>query len=510
MAGVSSDAGKSVLTAGICRWLHRDGVKVAPFKAQNMSNNSVVTADGGEIGRAQGLQAAACGLEPESAMNPVLLKPGSDQVSHVVVMGRSLTEVAAADYARLRPVLREAVLAAFDDLRSRFDVVVCEGAGSAAEINLRAHDLANLGLAQARDLPVLVAADIDRGGVFASLFGTVALLSRRDQSLVSGFVINRFRGDLGVLRPGIEQLRALTGRPTLGVVPWIAGLTFDAEDSLALDVPLPLAGPPHGAHVLRVAAVRLPRTSNATDVDALASEPGVAVRWTTDPGQVADADLVVLPGSRATVADLAWMQERGLAAAVVERGRTGRPVLGICGGYQMLARTITDSVESGEGVVPGLGLLPAAVHFEAEKVVRRVGGQAFGEPVRTGYEIHHGRVEVEVERGGGAGASSGTGSGTVEDFLDGCRAGAVWGTTWHGALDSDGFRRTFLAEVAVAAGRDFLPAPDTNVAALRSARLDCFADLVADHLDGAALHRLISDGPTPGLPFVPPGAPPVR
>jgi adenosylcobyric acid synthase len=525
VAGASSDAGKSVLTAGICRWLRRDGVKVAPFKAQNMSNNSVVTPDGAEIGRAQGMQAAACGLEPEAAMNPVLLKPGSDRTSHVLVMGRPLTEVSASDYAGLRLVLREAVLAAYDDLRARFDVVICEGAGSAAEVNLRPHDLANLGLADARDLPVLVVADIDRGGVFASLFGTVALLSARDQSLVSGFVINRFRGDRGILQPGIEQLFRLTGRPTLGVVPWRSGLAFDAEDSLALDDPRPSAGPPHGNQTLRVAAVRLPRVSNATDVDALACEPGVVVRWTVDPGEVRDTDLVVLPGSRATVADLAWLHEQGLAAALVERGRAGRPVLGICGGYQMLARSIEDGVESGAGEVPGLGLLPAVVRFAEDKVVRRVGGTAAGTLVTTAYEIHHGRVDVD--HAGHAGHAGHVGHGDhgdhgdqsadpglgpegvlrAEPFLDGCRSGAVWGTTWHGALDSDGFRRAFLAEVAAAAGRDFTPAPDTDVAALRSARLEVLADLVADHLDGDALSQLITDGPTPGLPFVPPGAP---
>jgi adenosylcobyric acid synthase len=533
VAGASSDAGKSVLTAGICRWLHRDGVKVAPFKAQNMSNNSVVTPDGAEIGRAQGMQATACGLEPEAAMNPVLLKPGSDRTSHVLVMGRPLTEVSASNYAELRPVLREAVLAAYDDLCARFDVVICEGAGSAAEINLRPHDLANLGLADARDLPVVVVADIDRGGVFASLFGTVALLSARDQSLVSGFVINRFRGDRGILQPGIEQLSRLSGRPTLGVVPWRPGLAFDAEDSLALDVPLPSAGPPHGNQTLRVAVVRLPRVSNATDVDALACEPGVVVRWTVDPGEVGEADLVVLPGSRATVSDLAWLHERGLAAALVQRGRTGRPVLGVCGGYQMLARSIQDGVESGAREVAGLGLLPAVVRFAQDKIVQRVSATAAGLPVTTAYEIHHGRVDVDTRDGQpgpapgdgpGLGSDGGPGPGfggnpgrgqelapgsvpRVEPFLDGCRSGAVWGTTWHGALDSDGFRRAFLAEVAAAAGRDFAPAPDTDVAALRSARLDVLADLVADHLDGDALYRLVTDGPTPGLPFVPPGAP---
>jgi adenosylcobyric acid synthase len=492
VAGASSDAGKSVLTAGVCRWLNRQGVKVAPFKAQNMSNNSVVTADGGEIGRAQGLQAAACGLEPESAMNPVLLKPGSDRRSHVVVMGRPLTDVSAMSYGDLRPRLREAVLTAYDDLRSRFDVVICEGAGSAAEINLRAHDLANLGLADARDLPVLVVADIDRGGVFASLFGTVALLSARDQSLVSGFVINRFRGDQRILDPGLAMLQRLTGRPTLGVVPHLPGLAFDAEDSLALDTPVAAAGPPRGSETLRVAVIRLPRTSNATDVDALACEPGVLVRWTTSPAEVLDADLVLIPGSRATVHDLAWLRANGIAQALADRAGGGRPVLGICGGYQMLARTICDDIESIAGTVPGLGLLPARVRFTVDKTVGHPVGSAFGAAVTTAYEIHHGQVDLDDG---------------AERFLDGCRSGAVWGTTWHGALESNAFRRAFLTEIAEAAGRDFVPAADTDVAALRSARLDALGDLVADHLDTIALHRLIADGPSPGLPFVPPGAP---
>jgi adenosylcobyric acid synthase len=492
VAGTTSDAGKSVLTVGICRWLARQGVRVAPFKAQNMSNNSVVTLDGGEIGRAQGLQAEACGLEPEAAMNPVLLKPGGERSSHVVVMGRPFSEVTASSYSRLRPVLRAAVLEAYDDLASRHDVVICEGAGGAAEINLREHDLANLGLASERGIPVIVIADIDRGGVFASLFGTVALLSATDQALVSAFVINRFRGDRRVLDPGPAMLERLTGRPTLGVLPWVPGLAFDAEDSLALDTPLPDAGPPMGAQTLRVAAVRLPRTSNATDVDALAAEPGVVVRWTTSPALLAEADLVVLPGSRATVEDLAWLRAQGIADVLTERAASGRPVLGLCGGYQMLARTITDGVESGAGAVAGLGLLPADVRFGARKRVDRVNGAAYGEVVDTGYVIHHGRVEADA---------------AAEPFLDGCRVAAVWGTTWHGALDSDDFRRAFLREVAAASGRDFVPAPGTCVADLRTARLDRLADLVADHLDTAALLRLIEQGPTRGLPFIPPGVP---
>ncbi|WP_088290761.1 cobyric acid synthase [Kineosporia sp. A_224] len=500
VAGTTSDAGKSVVTAGICRWLHRRGVRVAPFKAQNMSNNSAVTADGAEIGRAQAAQAAACGLPPEAAMNPVLLKPGSDRESHVVLMGRPYGTAGAASYRGLREVLRRTALDAFDDLRSRFDVVVCEGAGSPAEINLREGDIANMGLADARDVPTIVVGDIDRGGVFAAMFGTLALLSPRDQSLVAGFVVNKFRGDPALLEPGLRMLDRLTGRPTLGVLPWTPGLAFDLEDSLSLDTSAAdpaAAGPAVGAHTLRVAAVRLPRTSNSTDVEALAVEPGVVVRWTTSPDDVRDADLVVLPGSRATVADLAWLRSSGVAAAVADRAARGRPLLGVCGGYQMLARSITDDVESRAGTVAGLGLLPVDVRFAAAKVVGRPVGEAYGEPVTTAYEIHHGigTVDPAALRQG------------AEVFLDGCRAGAVWGTTWHGAWESDGFRRAFLADVADRAGREFVPAPGTSLAAVRAARLDVLGDLVADHLDTAALERLVDGGAPAGLPFVPPGAP---
>ena len=491
VGGATSDAGKSVLTAGLCRWLARSGVKVAPFKAQNMSNNSVVAADGAEIGRAQVLQAAAAGVPAEAAMNPVLLKPGSDRRSHVVLLGRPAGEVSALGYRERSGALRTASLAALDDLAARFDVVVCEGAGGVAEINLRATDVANLGLAAARELPVVVVADIDRGGVFASLFGSLALLSAEDQRLVAGFVVNKFRGDPRLLAPGLDQLRGLTGRPVLGVVPWLEQAAVDAEDSLSL-VAAPAPLPPVGEEVLRVAVVRLPRTSNATDVDALATEPGVEVAWTTSPAEVAAADLLVVPGTRATVDDLAWLHERGLAPAVLDRAERGRPVLGICGGYQMLARSITDDVESRRGAVAGLGLLPADVVFGPEKVLRRPAGSAWGEPVTTAYEIHHGVARVY----GG------------EPFLDGCRDGAVWGTTWHGALESDGFRRAFLREVAAVAGCAFTPASDTSYAAVRERYLDALGDLVEHHLDTAALRALIDAGPPPGLPFVPPGAPP--
>jgi adenosylcobyric acid synthase len=375
-------------------------------------------------------------------------------------------------------------------LRAEYDVVICEGAGSPAEINLRAGDIVNMGLARAADLPVIVVGDIDRGGVFASLFGTVALMEPEDQALVAGFVINKFRGAAELLAPGLEQLKLLTGRPTLGVLPWQLGLYLDSEDTLALDAPRPDARAAHGRETLRVVVVRFPRISNFTDMDALACEPGVAVRYAASAGDLAEADLVVLPGTRATVSDLEWLRERGMADEIRKRADEGRPVLGICGGYQMLAEEILDGVESKRGRVEGLGLLPARVEFGAEKTLGRPQGSAYGEDVHA-YEIHHGRVESYGE-----------------PFLDGCRKGAVWGTTWHGAMENDGFRRAFLEDVARHANRDFTPAPDVSFQALREATLDTLGDLVEHHMDTGAVWRLIEGGAPAGLPVVPPGGAP--
>ncbi|HEU4348429.1 MAG TPA: cobyric acid synthase [Actinoplanes sp.] len=498
VAGTTSDAGKSVLTAGICRWLHRRGVKVAPFKAQNMSNNSVVvvTPDGrgGEIGRAQAMQAAACGLVPDIRFNPVLLKPGSDHSSQVVLLGEAVDTLTAGNYRTLRPRLAETAHATLAALREEYEVVICEGAGSPAEINLRDGDFVNMGLARQAGLPAIVVGDIDRGGVFAALFGTVALLSREDQALVRGFVINKFRGDLGLLRPGLDMITAATHRPVYGVLPFHLDVWLDAEDSLAYGRVLGRPAPPRGIEWLRVAVVRLPRISNATDAEALAAEPGVRVRLTVEPAEIADSDLVVLPGSKATVSDLAWLRETGLADAIRVHAATGKPLLGICGGFQMLARTIHDEVESGRGTVPGLGLLPVEITFGARKTLR----QAFGREA-TGYEIHHGYVSA----------------GDPEPLLhyadgrpEGAVAGNISGTHWHGTFESDEFRRRYLTDAARMAGRHgFVVAPDTRFAAVRERALDVLGDLVEEHLNTDALWRLIEHGPDHDLPFVPPGAP---
>jgi len=493
VAGTGSDAGKSTLVAGLCRWLARQGVRVAPFKAQNMALNSGVTPDGAEIGRAQVLQAAAAGIPPEAAMNPVLLKPSGDRTSHVIVLGRPAGLADAAAYQERKAALRTTVLAALADLRARFDVVVCEGAGSPAEVNLRAGDLVNMGLARAAHLPTIVVGDIDRGGVLAAFAGTLALLEPADQALVAGFVVNRFRGDPALLAPGLDAVRAATGRPTLGVLPYLEGLTLDAEDSL-----VPFAAPsavrPAGRDGLTVAVVAHRRLSNVTDVDALAAEPGVAVRLTTSPVEVERADLAVVPGTRATVGDLAALRALGIDEALARRAAAGAPVLGICGGYQLLGAEIDDPVESGAGRVPGLGLLPVTTRFAADKVLARPRGRgaAVGAGVpAAGYEIHHGRTA----RHGGAPLLVRDDGGE-----DGCARGAVLGTTWHGLLEGDAWRAALLRWVAERRGRRFTPA-GVSFAAVREASLDRLGDLVADHLDTDAIARLVAHGP-PALPTV--------
>jgi len=489
VCGTHSDAGKSVVAAGICRWLHRRGVSVAPFKAQNMALNSVVTLDGGEIGRAQAMQAAAAGVEPEAAMNPVLLKPTGERRSQVMVMGRSRGEADARSYQGLKGELAPLVAAALADLRERFDVVVCEGAGSPAEVNLRQGDLANMGLARAANLPVLVVSDIDRGGAFASMLGTLALLDAADQAHLAGFVINKFRGDEALLAPAIETLTETTGRPTLGVLPWLQGIAFEAEDSLALQAPA--AEPEAGEGGLDVAVVRLRWISNFTDFDALAAEPGVRLRYTRSAADVERADLVVLPGTKATVRDLEELRADGLDRALARRAAAGAPLIGICGGYQMLGERIADRVESGAGESEGLGLLPVATEFAEEKLLRqRAGHSEWLGADAAGYEIRHGRV---TRHGGEPLLAADDGE------QEGCRDGNVAGTSWHGLLEGDGLRRSLLSWVAERRGRGFEPGT-RPFAAVREARLDALGDLVADHLDTERLEDLIENGPPAELP----------
>lgn len=481
VCGTTSNAGKSTLAAALCRHYARRGARVAPFKGQNMANNSAVTASGHEIGRAQAWQADAAGTPAEVAMNPILLKPTAPGRSQVVVMGRPVGVMTAAEYQRAKPELLGVVLSALEDLRSRHDVVVLEGAGSPAEINLLEGDITNLRIADAAGIPAVVVGDIDRGGVFAALYGTVALLPEAWRARVGGFVLNGFRGDPALLAGAGEDLEARCGVPTLGAIPWLEGLAVDGEDSLALDTAAPAAGT-----LLDVAVVRLPHLANATDLDPLRVEPGVGLRWVTDRRQVGRPDLLVVPGSKATVADLAWLRARGLDRAILDCPTT---VLGICAGHQLLGRRIDDpdGVESEAASTPGLGLLDVTTTFAATKVTRRRTGRVLGAEV-AGYQIHHGRVTGAVP--GLVDLDDGTPDGAVGQTPAG---GVVWGTTLHGLLDADGARAALLADVAARAGVPGFAATG-RFGAARERSFDVLADAVEAHLDTAALDRLVAAG----------------
>ncbi len=482
VCGTTSDAGKSTVTVGLCRLLARRGVKVAPFKAQNMALNSYVTPSGHEIGRAQGVQALAARAVPEVAMNPVLLKPTGERTSQVVVLGRPWAHLDAVAYHAAKPALMSVVLDALADLRNRFDVVICEGAGSPAEINLLDHDIVNLRVAHHAGFPAIVVGDIDRGGVFAALFGTVALLPDDLRPLVKGFVINKLRGDPALLAGGPAELERRTGVPTLGVLPFLHDVALDAEDSLALAGrrPRPQSPAPAGNDPIDVAAIRLPRLSNFTDLDALAIEPGVTVRLVEEPAMVGDPDLVILPGTKATVADLEWLRGRGFCDVLA---RTGATTLGVCGGYQMMGRTITDAVEAvRSGPVTALGWLPVDTVFGPGKVTRQRRGRALGHRV-TGYQIHHGRTttsEPWIQLDDGYGTTD-----------DGAAEGRMLGTSLHGLFEQDGFRSAFLAEVAARRGKTF-GASGVSFSAAREDQIDRLADTLEAHLDLGRLEALLS------------------
>ena len=490
VCGTTSDAGKSLVVAGLCRMLSRRGVKVAPFKAQNMALNSFVTPAGHEIGRAQGVQALAARAEPEVAMNPILLKPTGERTSQVVVNGEPLGHFSAVEYHEMKPKLLDLVLAALADLRSRYDVVIAEGAGSPAEINLADHDIVNLRIAHEAGMPAIVVGDIDRGGVFAALYGTAALVAEHHRPLLRGFLINKFRGDPALLGDGLADLERRCGIPTLGVLPFLHDVALDAEDSLALAGPRPRADGPGRADSLDVAAVAFPRLSNFTDLDALAIEPGVSVRLVDSAAALGAPDLVILPGTKATVADLEWLRGRGLDRAVAERRAAGALVLGICGGYQMLGRRIDDGVESQRGVVDGLGWLDVETTFAASKITRQRRGTAMGQRV-SAYEIHHG---VTV-RGGQAAAwidLDDVHGHQAEGAVDLGDAG-VLGTSLHGLFEEDGFRGTFLTEIGRRREKTFVPA-GVSFAAAREAQFERLADLIEGHVDNDALDHLLAEG----------------
>ncbi|HVJ38475.1 MAG TPA: cobyric acid synthase [Stenotrophomonas sp.] len=475
--GCTSDAGKSTLVAALCRWLHRQGVDVAPFKPQNMALNAAVTADGGEIGRAQAVQAQACGLPPHTDFNPVLLKPHSDTGAQVIVHGRAVGTLDAVAYHDYKRTAREAVLASHARLQARHAAIIVEGAGSPAEINLRANDIANMGYAEAVDCPVILVADIDRGGVFAHLVGTLALLSDSEQARVVGFVINRFRGDLALLQPGLDWLQQRTGKPVLGVLPYLQGLHLEAEDAL----PRATVAKPQAR--LRIVVPALPRISNHNDFDALAAHPQVELHF-IGPGQSPPpCDLIVLPGSKSTRADLAWLREHGWEAVMARHLRYGGRLLGICGGFQMLGQTLLDpaGIDGTAGSSEGLGWLAMDTCFEPDKQLRSVQGWlSFADAEVRGYEIHCGNSRGEALARPFAVLDGGRHDGAISPD------GQVMGTYLHGVFDSPAALSALLDWAGLA------DAEALDLDALRERTLERLADAVEQYLDTAALSRWLA------------------
>ncbi len=479
--GCTSDAGKSLLVTALCRWAHRQGLKVAPFKPQNMALNAAVTVEGGEIGRAQAVQAEAAGQPPRNDFNPILLKPNTDTGAEVIVGGQAIGVMSARDYQAYKPEAMKAVLAAHTRLAATHDLLLVEGAGSPAEINLRRGDIANMGYAEAVDCPVILVADIDRGGVFAHLVGTLALLSASERARVAGLVINRFRGDIALLQPGLDWLAAETGKPVLGVLPFLPGLHLDAEDALPSGAGIASAGK------LVVVVPRLPRISNHNDFDALRAHPQVALHFVGAGQPLPPCDLIILPGSKSTRADLDWLRRQGWEAAIARHVRHGGKLLGICGGMQMLGQAIhdPDGREGAPGSSPGLGYLQLESTLGGEKILRNVTG-ALRLPGRAaqplvGYEIHRGVSTVREQ------APIQLADGRHEGALSG--DGQVLGTYLHGLFDAP----SALAELLDWAGLE--SARPIDIAALRAASIERLADSVEAHLDTRRLAELMGVQP---------------
>ena len=487
--GTGSSVGKSLIVAGLCRLFRQEGYRVAPFKAQNMALNAAVTRDGLEIGRAQAVQAEAAGIEPTVEMNPILLKPEGDSRCQLVLMGRPWESLPARSYYERKRDLWAAVRAALDRLRERFEIVLIEGAGSPAEVNLRDGDLVNMRVALYAGAPVVLVGDIDRGGVFASLVGSLDLLQPVERALVKGLLINKFRGDLSLLEPGLCFLRERTGLPVLGVVPYRRNLLISEEDSVALESATP------GTGLLDVAVVRFPRISNFDDFDLLAAEPAVGLRYVDDPLALGRPDLVILPGSKGTVADLEFLRQTGLARAIVALARGGTPVLGICGGYQMMGERILDpeGVESERAETDGLGLLPATTTFAPAKRTVRVSAlvaagsgpfaRAEGQEIAA-YEIHMGST---VHSGQPIfGLLQG-----AESHWEGCSVagGLLAGTYLHGLFENPCLRQALVDWLAERRGLP--PIRWEGEVARREAEYDRLADCLRSSLDLPALFRMV-------------------
>lgn len=487
--GTTSGAGKSLLCAGLCRLLRQDGLRVAPFKSQNMALNSFITDDGLEMGRAQVVQAEAAGMRADVRMNPILLKPQSDTGSQVIVGGEVRGVMSAREYFAYKHELIPEILAAYNALSAEVDVVVIEGAGSPAEINLKQQDIVNMGMAAMADAPVLLAGDIDRGGVFASLYGTVALLESEEKARIKGFLINKFRGDREILRPGLEMLQDLTGIPVAGVVPML-DVDIEDEDSLA-----PRLAGSSAVGILDIVVVKLPRISNFTDFHVLEQVEGVGVRYVKKAAELRNPDLVVLPGSKNTMEDLAWLRQCGLEAAVKKLAAAGVPIIGICGGYQMLGARLCDphGVESG-GEMAGMALLPIETVFAPAKVRTRVTGTVtsltglfapLSGAAIEGYEIHMGHTQLAPEAAVFAALSPG-------GRQDGAVHGNIFGSYLHGIFDSRAFTDALLRLLLERKGLDGGALHAVDYRDYKEQQYNQLADALREGLDLELLYRMIN------------------
>jgi adenosylcobyric acid synthase len=490
--GTGSGVGKSIITAALCRSFYREGHKVAPFKAQNMSLNSYVTKEGGEIGRAQVYQAEACGIAPHVAMNPILLKPSADNNSQVIVMGKVRGQRNAKDYYAERPNFVREVAEAFDTLKDNYELIIMEGAGSPAEINLRQHDMVNMAMAEMADAPVLIIGDIDRGGVFAWMKGTLDLLSESEQNRVHGFIINQFRGDLELLKPGLKQFEEMTGKPVLGVIPFDKELFVDEEDAIPHHSSPFLS---NGPNVVDVAIVQLPHIANFTDFSPLLADPGVAVRYVRSPVQAGSPDLLILPGTKNTIGDMQFMQSMGWDRFAQSYQQNGGLILGVCGGFQMLGTRLSDPnhIESDIEEIEGLGFIQATTIMEHEKTTQRrirptLPSSIFQQGLEVdGYEIHSGQTTFEK----GYPLLFEAEENDCPHSLGLCNEeGNVIGTYLHGFLDNDPIREGFLNYIREK--RDLPQAKDNfNYREFRSRQLDRLADLVTQSINMNEVKRII-------------------
>ncbi|MFY9533115.1 cobyric acid synthase [Clostridium sp.] len=494
--GTMSNAGKSLVTAGLCRVFKQDGYKVAPFKSQNMALNSFITKEGLEMGRAQVMQAEACGIEPSVNMNPILLKPTNDVGSQVIVNGEVLGNMSARDYYKKKTELIPHIMEAYNNLAKEYDIIVMEGAGSPAEINLKENDIVNMGMAKLVNSPVLLVGDIDRGGVFASIAGTLMLLEEDERKMIKGTIINKFRGDINILKPGLDMIEEITKTPVVGVVPYME-LDIDDEDSLSERF-----NNKGTVDLIDIAVIRLPRISNFTDFNTFEYIPGVSLRYVKSVRELKDPDMIILPGTKNTMEDLKWLRESGLESQILKQAAKGKVIFGICGGYQMLGMELSDpfSVESG-GTMAGMGLLPTKTVFEKEKVRTRVSGN-FNEVSGIlaelsyvefeGYEIHMGQTTYDFNEEELTTIDNVNGEDIIKN--DGLYKDNVYGSYIHGIFDKEEVSKAIVESLCIHKGIDYSSISTVDIEKYKEEQYDKLAEGIRNSLDMKAIYKILESG----------------